>query len=169
MAPNQVAHWHDFFLTVGGGAAALTGLVVVAISIHLTIITQDPVLRHRARMILVGLTGVFMRCSLALMGGQDGRAVAIEIFVVCLVITITGWLSYAPVSKVPAEHRASLLRTVGATACYSFEMLGAALLFSGVTWGLTMAAVAMVANFYFMISGSWLLLLAVPQDETRSS
>src|SRR6266700_3406624 len=29
------AGWHDFFLMVGGGAAALTGLVFFAISLHL--------------------------------------------------------------------------------------------------------------------------------------
>jgi hypothetical protein len=27
--------WHEFFVMVGGGSAALTGLVVVAMSLHL--------------------------------------------------------------------------------------------------------------------------------------
>jgi len=34
--------WHDFFIMVGGGAAALAGLVFVAMSINLTTIAQDP-------------------------------------------------------------------------------------------------------------------------------
>ncbi len=169
MTPYQPEQWHDFFLTVGGGAAALTGLGVVAMSMHVQTITMDPVLRHRARMILAGLAGVFMRCSLALMGGQDGRAVAIDLFVVCLFVTIIGLFSYAPISKIPTAHRSSLLRTIGGTACYSIEMLGAVLLFFGATWGLTVAAVAMVANFFFMISGSWLLLLGIRQDETPAA
>src|SRR6184192_3357402 len=31
----DAASWHDYFLMVGGGAAALTGLVFVAMSLHL--------------------------------------------------------------------------------------------------------------------------------------
>jgi hypothetical protein len=31
----NAAAWHDYFMMVGGGAAALTGLVFVAMSLHL--------------------------------------------------------------------------------------------------------------------------------------
>jgi len=34
-----IEQWHDFFLMVGGGAAALAGLVFIAMSINLSIIT----------------------------------------------------------------------------------------------------------------------------------
>jgi len=37
--PDQ---WRDFFLMVGGGAAALTGLVFVAMSLNLYIIFREP-------------------------------------------------------------------------------------------------------------------------------
>src|SRR5216684_3720661 len=50
----QPAEWHDYFITVGGGSAALTGLVFVAMTLHLEEITGDPVHRHRARTILTG-------------------------------------------------------------------------------------------------------------------
>src|SRR4051812_48979977 len=102
-ATYQLEQWHDFFVTVGGGAAALTGLAVVAMSIHVRTITMDPILRHRARMTLAALAGVFMRCSLALMGGQGERAVALELLAVCLVLTVMGFFSYAPISKTSAK------------------------------------------------------------------
>jgi hypothetical protein len=35
--------WSDFFVTVGGGAAALTGLVFVAMSMHLSEIVANPI------------------------------------------------------------------------------------------------------------------------------
>ena len=76
----QPALWHDYFVVVGGGAAALSGLVFVAMTLHLDDITRDPVHRHRARTILTGLTAVFIRCSLVLMGGQNGQAIAIVTF-----------------------------------------------------------------------------------------
>ena len=75
----HLSEWHDYFIVVGGGAAALTGLVFVAMTLHLEDIVNDPVHRHRARTILAGLTAVFIRCSLALMGGQNGQAIGAEL------------------------------------------------------------------------------------------
>jgi hypothetical protein len=36
--PDQ---WHDFLVMVGGAAAALTGLVFVALSLNLEIVVRD--------------------------------------------------------------------------------------------------------------------------------
>jgi hypothetical protein len=167
--PYRPDQWHDFFLMVGGGAAALTGLVVVAMSLHLDVIAGDVVLRHRARSILTGLAAVFMRCGLVLMGGQGGRAVASELFAVCAVITIAGVNSFVQASRLQGTvPRASVLRTAGSIACYTFEMAGAAALFAGSSLGLYVVAIAMVANFFFMISGSWLLLVGAGRDEELS-
>ncbi len=166
MDPYRPEQWHDFFLMVGGGAAALTGLVVVAMSLHLDVIAGDPVLRHRARSILTGLAAVFMRCGLVLMGGQGGRWVATELFAVCAIISLAGVASYRQAVRgsrpVP---RGSVYRTAGSITCYVSEMAGAVVLFAGSAAGLYVVAVAMVANFFFMISGSWLLLVGVTQDE----
>src|SRR6266498_5943032 len=49
--PDQ---WHDFFITVGGGAAALTGLVFVAMSLNVAVIAQDATHRYRAIGTLTG-------------------------------------------------------------------------------------------------------------------
>src|SRR5262245_32072522 len=115
---------------VGGGAAALTGLTVVAMSMHLEAITRDEAHRHRARSGITGMTAVFMRCGLVLMGGQSGRAVAVEIIVVCAAVTMAGLLSYGRVARrTVGVPRGSVLRTVGSTSCYGLEMLGAGVLF----------------------------------------
>jgi len=166
MDPYQPVQWHDFFITVGGGAAALTGLVVVAMSLHVRAIAADPALRHRARSILTGLAAAFMRSSLVLMGGQNGIAVGTELLIASTILTVTGVLSFRQVSRSSTPvPRASVLRTLGGTACYSAEMIGAAVLIAGHIAGLYLAAVAMVANFFFMISGSWLLLVGISADE----
>jgi hypothetical protein len=165
--PYRPEEWHDFFIMVGGGSAALTGLVVVAMSLHLDVIAGDVALRHRARSILTGLAAVFMRCGLVLMGGQNGQAVALELFAVCVIITIAGIWSFLEVRRAaPMVPRASVYRTLGSSVCYLTEMLGALALFLGSAVGLYVAAVAMVSNFYFMISGSWLLLVGVSRDES---
>jgi hypothetical protein len=164
--PYSPDRWHDFFLMVGGGAAALTGLTVVAMSLHLEAITRDEAHLHRARSGVTGMAAVFMRCGLVLMGGQSGKAVAVELFVVCAGVTVVGLGSFARVSR-RASHvpRSSLLRTVGSTSCYGLEMLGAVLLFLGSVWGLYLIGIAMVAIFLFTISGAWLLLVGVGKEE----
>src|SRR5216683_3920590 len=44
----DINSWHDYFVMVGGGSAALTGLIFVAMTLHLNEITTNPVHRHRA-------------------------------------------------------------------------------------------------------------------------
>ena len=65
-----------------GGAAVLTGLVFVAMSLNVSVITQDATHRYRAIGTLTGITAAFVICSLALMGGQDHYSVGIEWMVV---------------------------------------------------------------------------------------
>ena len=159
------AEWHDFFIMVGGGAAALTGLTVVAMSLHLKAITRDEAHRHRARSGIIAMTAVFMRCGLVLMGGQSGRAVAVEIFVVSAAVAVAGLLSYWQVARRSERvPRGSVLRTLGSTSCYGVEMLGAVVLFLGSAAGLYLIGVAMVAIFFFTISGAWLLLVGISEE-----
>src|SRR6187397_1304427 len=80
--PDQ---WHDFFVMVGGSAAVLTGLVFVALSLNVSVVTQDAAHRYRAIDTLSGMVGIFVICALVLMGGQDHRAVGIEWLVVAAI------------------------------------------------------------------------------------
>lgn len=161
-----LASWHDFFLGVSGGAAALTGLGFVAMSIHLKTILSRPALVNRAKGILTNLTAIFVRCSLAMMGGQNYQAVALELFGICAIAVIIGGMNFLPVLKAPGPvPRPSLYRFLGGLLCFVIEMTGAAVLFLGSSWGLTVAASAMMASFYFIVSGAWLLLIGVTHDE----
>jgi hypothetical protein len=162
--------WHDFFVMVGGGSAALTGLVVVAMSLRLDAIAADVALRHRARSILSGLAATFMRCGLVLMGGQSGQAVAVELFVVSAIVAVAGVWSFLEVQRAARSvPTGSIYRTIGGLACYLAEMLGAVALFLGSAAGLYVVGVAMISNFFFMISGSWLLLVGVSRDESSTA
>lgn len=154
-----IASWHDYFLVVGGGAAALTGLVFVAMTLHLDEITRDPVHRHRARTILTGLTAVFIRCSLALMGGQSGQAIALELIGVLLVVEVILYSSIRQAAR--NADRWVLYRTIGSFACLVFEQAGALVLFFGNTYGLYAVGIGMMSSFIFMVTGAWLLLVGV--------
>ncbi|HEX9099098.1 MAG TPA: hypothetical protein VF956_06390 [Candidatus Dormibacteraeota bacterium] len=51
-------NWHDFYLGLGAAAATLTGLVLVALSLHPTRLLQQPLFRTRALGVLAGMLTV---------------------------------------------------------------------------------------------------------------
>ncbi len=159
------AIWRDYFVMVGGGAAALTGLVFVAMTLHLEDIVHHPVHRHRARTILTGLTAVFLRCGLVLMGGQSRQAVAVELFAVLVVVEVVLYRSTR--DAFAAADRGVLLRAVGSFACLLTEQLGAVVLFLGGIWGLYVVGIGMMASFVFMVTGAWLLLVGVESSQAQ--
>jgi hypothetical protein len=153
------AAWRDYFVMMGTGAAALTGLVFVAMTLHLDAIVQHPVHRHRARTILTGLTAVFLRCGLVLMAGQSRQAVALEIFGVLVIVEVILYRSIRDAFS--AADAWVLLRSLGSFACLLIEQAGAAILFAGAAWGLYVVGFGMISSFIFMVTGAWLLLVGV--------
>jgi hypothetical protein len=149
--------WDSFFLLVGTGAVTLTGLVFVALSLNLKTIALDATHRFRAIGTLTGLAAVFLRSTLVLMGGQNHRAIGAELLSVAFV---AGYVYvYGYIQAFRSASGASLLRTVTGTALYVAEIIGAALLISGQIAGLYIAAIALVLNTCYMISGAWLLVM----------
>jgi hypothetical protein len=159
--------WHDFFVMLGGSAAVFAGLVFVALSLNLDVVTRDATHRYRAIDTLSGMIGVFVLCALVLMGGQDHRAVAIEWFVVAtlsIAIYVHGHLQAVRLGG-SSMTRLRASRTVALAVLYMIQLLGAALLGADHVAGLYVAAVAVVAALAFMISGAWLLLVDAARRE----
>src|SRR2546430_4010051 len=164
------AGWHDFFLMVGGGAAALTGLVFVAMSLHLDQIALHAAHRHRARTVLTGLTAVFIRCRLILMAGQSAQMAAAGVILVLLVVQFVLYRSIrqaTAASNVPDP--ALVWRTTGSFACLVLETVGAVGLLAGDARGLYVVSVGMMASFTFMVSGAWLLIVGVRREEAAQA
>jgi hypothetical protein len=78
MTSLQPDQWHDLFIAVAGAAAALTGLIFVAVSINLKQIIEYPGLPHRAVETLAVMTGVLLLSVFALIPGQSRQALGIE-------------------------------------------------------------------------------------------
>ena len=75
----DVSGWHDFYIMAGGAAAALTGLVVVALSLHAKAIMAHPLLRDRAFAAIVALmTQVFLAAAV-LVPTQSSLALGLEV------------------------------------------------------------------------------------------
>jgi hypothetical protein len=80
--------WADFFVAELGAAAALAGLVIVAISINVTRILSSPLLPGRAAETLVTPTGVLLASTYALVPHQPVWLLAGEIVMTGVVMWI---------------------------------------------------------------------------------
>ena len=109
------------------------------------------------------MTAVFIRCALALMGGQNGQAIAVELIFVLLVVEVVLYRSIRQAMR--GADQGVLLRTLGSFACLVLEQIGALILFAGSVWGLYVVGVGMMSSFIFMVTGAWLLLVGVGKAE----
>jgi hypothetical protein len=76
--------WHDFYLMVGGAAAALTGLIFVAVSLHLRPVLGDPWHRGRAGSSLLALVSVLLISGAVLIPDQPLPALGVEVGLLAL-------------------------------------------------------------------------------------
>jgi len=160
--------WDNFFVMVGGGAAALAGLIFVAMSINPEVILRDTTHKNRAINMLTGFTAVFMASSLALLGDQTVRGLGVEwlvLWVVATAIFVRGYVRAirAGVSSIGLDTP----RLAGGTMCYLAEVGGAIFLLSGKSVGLTIAAIATIVLFAFLISGAWLLMIGIYEHQRK--
>ena len=161
-----IDQWSNFFLMVGGGAAALAGLVFIAMSINLPIITRDATHKNRAVATMTGFTAVFMICAFALIGNQNYRWIGVEWLAVSLVPTVTYVRVYIRARKVGRSSVGlSIGRFIAGTACYVAQIIGSVLLMSGYVAGLYVASVGMVLSFAFFISRAWLLITGIHDNQ----
>ena len=153
--------WNNFFVLVGSGSAALTGLVFVAITINLKGVAKDATHRYRAINMLSGFTSILVVSSLALMGHQTYRTLGIEWLIVSLLAAAINTNGYIQAFRLDGSSRyaLSLVRMIGGSACYSGQVIGSVLLFSGSGTGVYVGAIALIITFCYLISGSWLLIV----------
>ena len=153
---------------VGGAAAALVGLIFVAMSINPGAIIRNTTHRNRAVNMLTGFTAVFMACGAALIGNQSIGALGVEWLILWLVASAVFIRGYV---KAIAAGMSSIglnaPRLAGGTLCYLAEVLGAILLILGHGSGLYIAAVASIVLFGFLISGAWLLIVGIHEDQAK--
>jgi hypothetical protein len=161
-----IDQWSNFFIMVGGGAAALAGLVFIAISINISAVTRDATHKNRAIATLTGFTGVFMVCAFALIGKPNYQWLGIEWLIVTLVPMITYVRVYQRARKFGRSSVGlDLARFIEQTGCYVGQVIGSVLLLLGYVAGLYVASVAMVLSFAFFISGAWLLITGIQENQ----
>lgn len=153
---------------VGGGAAALAGLIFVAMSINHEIIIRNTTHKNRAINMLSGFTAIFMASSIALIGSQPLCALGVEWLLLWLIATIIFVRGYVVAIRSGMSFIGlNVPRLAGGTICYLAEIIGAILLILKYGSGLYIAAIGIVVLFAFLISGAWLLMIGIYEDRTK--
>jgi hypothetical protein len=150
--------WHDFYVMVGGASAALTGLIFVAISIHLRSVLATPLFRARARYITGGLMLSLVTSALVLAPGQTRQALGIELVVLGL---MTGVAFAVPVARLdriaPPDVDVRIRHLFAWTAQALWVLSGLSLI---VAWGggFYLLLIAVLIALSTCVGGAWSLL-----------
>jgi len=155
--------WGAPFTAIAGSAAALTGLLFVAISINLERILKVEGLVSRAFEVLLLLVAVLSLATILLMPGQPLGSVAAEVLTVGVGMVI----ALASI-QVRAPRRAMGLTLVNFSMRVVFDQLGPVLLIAaGISLflqnggGLYLVVPAMIAAMIAAMVGAWVLLVEI--------
>ena len=156
--------WSDFYVAEVGAAAALAGLLFVAISINVERILKYPSLPGRAGQTLVIVSSALVVGSLALIPEQPRLYFALEALLAGLVVAGTGIREAIHTLSIrkpedPLGWVVIPLATV-IIACAP-TLIGALLLIAGIDSGLYWIAIGVILSFLATLQNGWVLLIEI--------
>jgi len=162
MTSYQPDSWHDLFAASAGAAAALTGLIFVAVSINLAQILKDRRLPTRAGETLEVLLGLMFLSVFVLIPGQPRAVLGGEIAGLGLVMAATLVPTRLRVPREANEPRAwslvPLLVILGST----LPMLVAGIsVLAGAGGGLYWLVPELIMGYAGAIINGWILLVEI--------
>jgi modulator of FtsH protease len=146
------AAWQNFYVMMGTANAAITGLVFVALSIHLREVLEHPILKPRAVLALVVLTTQIVIAAIVLTP-QSRELMGAEILV--LNVIFLGLNIRNRVSTTPS--RSALLSLVIRLA-YIYSAVS---LIVGIGGGFYVLALVLVVTLGRTMASCWALLTAL--------
>ena len=167
MMAFDAERWHDFYVMSGGAAAALAGLLFVAMSLHARTVMSNLFYRNRAVGMLMSLTTQLLLSAAVLVPDQPVRLLGAEVAAASLF-----WLGVA--------LRAIFAREPGAGSIPISRFRMWAEVVAGLTWnalfivsglsllteigaGLYLLAVVMVFAFGWNIYVAWVLMTEISE------
>jgi hypothetical protein len=155
--------WANFFVAEVGAAAALSGLIIVAISINLQRILSFPQLPGRAAEMLILLVGALLACGFALMPGQPLKVLGGEILGAGLLMTGAPLVIQArqlPVMKTQPLTWWIWRSLIGLCAGLPV-LIGGCVLIGGASGGLYWLAAGVLVTFAATVWSAWVLLVEI--------
>lgn len=155
--------WFDFFMAIAGGAATLTGLIFVGVSINLTKILSMPTMPNRALISMILLLLVLVLSILFLVPGQSIKGIGIQVLALSFIVWV--FVTHADFTNVPLKEnkyrRFYILNMVlDQIAIVPYFIGGVAILLIGDT-GFYWTIPAIVFSFIKSVIDAWILLVEI--------
>lgn len=153
--------WSELYVMAGGAAAALAGLIFVAVSLNSEIILKERSLPGLAIRTLGMLIAVVLLCVFGLIPGQEPWMLGLELLILGVVLegislqtTLSTFVDLTKISWRVTRIGSPLLVTVP-------MILAGVLLLLGMPGALGWAAVAIAAGFIVGAYEAWVLLVEI--------
>ncbi|HEX4404516.1 MAG TPA: hypothetical protein VH560_06800 [Polyangia bacterium] len=161
MHAYSTAGWENFFVAEVGAAAALTGLLFVAVSINLTKILALPQLPGRAGESLLILMGALATATLGLVPGQPSTTLGVELLAVLAPVWAFPMLLQAH-ARVPGAPAHWIWTRVVFHQIATLPMLAAGVsLCVGAGGGLYWLVAGTILSFTAAVLNAWVLLIEI--------
>jgi hypothetical protein len=156
-----VTDWGNFFVAEAGAAAALAGLLFVAVSINLSRILAFPQLPGRAAESLISILSVLIVASCGLIPGQGLRALGIEAVASGLIVLMAASSLQFRARKNRHPQDKPVMRAATAQLPAVPFLLGGALLLGGSANGIYWLAAGALASLGGGVFNAWVLLIEI--------
>lgn len=163
-APYDASSWHTVYSMLGGSAAALAGLLFVAVSIQIRRIAQSPIYRARAWANTFLIVMLVIDAAMVLVP-QSTTALGVELMIPSAVFI--GLL----VNTMVGVQRAGLQlpwRPFVSIALNVAGIVGALSLIARWGGGMYVVTADVLAIIVWVMYGAWGLLLAIGEDESAT-
>ena len=159
----DLSAWHDFATALASASAALTGLVFVAVSIHLREVLADPIHRLRAASAFVSLVALLGFALVALFAGISRQAygsLVVAASLVRLLHVAQGWRVFA--GEPGSEWWGTLIAWVVSAVA---ELWGGISLLTGTGGGMYVLAAGLLIHGGVALRVVWFIFVSVSEEE----
>lgn len=163
MDATVTAGWSDFAVALAGAAAALAGLVMVAISVNIREILAFSGLTSRAAAAIGSLVLVVVVAALILIPGQPGSLLGAEVLIAVVPVVVLHIVSLRRRRRDGASARHSLALYVPLAALQLLPVAGGGLLllFAPGTAGLYLLAAGLILTVIGSMLDAWVLMVEI--------
>jgi modulator of FtsH protease len=163
----QFELWRDLFVVLGSSAAALIGLLFIAISLHLNDIVNNPIARRRAFNNTCFLLIILIEALLFLIP-QPMPILGAEL----IFINLLGfWLPFRVASSFFKEREryrdagGRIYRPLIFSAGSLAGIAGGAALIAHSVWGAYLVGASCIVFLVFVVFGAWSIMIGIGQAE----
>jgi hypothetical protein len=157
------AGWESFFVAMAGAAAALAGLIIVAMTVTIKDILASKSLPSRAAATIASLVLVVVASGLTLMPAQPPVALGFELALVAAVVIAIEVFSSVRITQErprrrPLENSYKVILGIGQVVPI---LIGAIMIAAGNGAGLFWVAGGILFTIAFAMTNAWVLLVEV--------